>query len=1131
MSNPNLEKIKREALLLRAKKDPGWAEQYTRDRWLNLGDTTSIHVENPFWHITREDKENPHVYLLDLMRRPENFGFTCKWLFNKQLAPFQLAILRELWSRPFPMLIGSRGCGKCVNGDTLVMTGDRICRIDELASDTEMEPVVKPGLKVLGENGFSDVAYAWNNGESETKQITTRMGYKLGGTLNHPIRVVRNDKVVWVNLDEVRIGDKVVIDRSTKWFDAQNSLDDDTAYLFGLLVGDGGYTVRGRIGFTTNDSELAAAVSASSMRLWNKPFKKLASKYQYLLCGVDIWDELFSKYGFNSLVCGEKDFPSSVLRSSKTAVAAFIRGLVDTNGCVINGCVQITAKSERIIRTLHFVLTRFGIISQVKSQRNKKYNRDYYYLTISGSNIRIFQSEIGFGLTRKRNLLKQACERRINSNIDIIPKSLVLDKLLTLRNGWANIRCTIPRGYSYQRCLMTPSRLKDYGTTYEHLSLILEETKTLCNIFEWKSLNNIKQQKHYFDEIVSVENTRNVTYDVHVPDGHSFISNGFISHNSFILALYAMLRGLFNQGSKIVIVGAAFRQSKVVFDYCQDLWDNSPVLRDLVGPDKKNGPRRDVDMCRLRMGDSIISALPLGDGSKIRGQRANIIIADEFASISKEIFETVVRGFAAVSLSPVEKLQREARKQALKEIGLWTPQHEAIEDGQLLSNQTILSGTAYYAFNHFFEYWKQYRGIVESRGDARKLADIFGGKTPENFNWKDYCVIRIPWDRLPTGFMDQKQIAQAKATIHVGTFQLEYGACFAADSNGFFKRSLIESCVAGRPTNPIEHPSCGLVRFTATLRGSPTHSYVLSVDPASERDNLSITIVEVWPEHRRVVYCWTTTRSRHKAKLKRGLTGEQDFYRFAVRKIRDLMKAFNIARISIDGQGGGVAIIEALQDSNNLEASEKPIYPVIDPDNPQDTDGLAGEHILEICQFARSDWVSQANHGMRKDFEDKSLLFPEFNSAVAGLALEEDKANGRVKVSDEDMVLEKLYDTLEDCMWEIEQLKDELASIVHTQTGVSMRDRWDTPETKQEGGKKGRLRKDRYSALLMANMSARTMARTAKQPEYHGIGGFAKDIRSRPKGGGHGPMWTGPPWWTEQVNEVYKSVGVVQRGR
>lgn len=590
---------------------------------------------------------------------------------------------------------------------------------------------------------------------------------------------------------------------------------------------------------------------------------------------------------------------------------------------------------------------------------------------------------------------------------------------------------------------------------------------------------------------------------------------------SFILALYAMLRALFNQGSKIVICGAAFRQAKVVFDYCQDLWDNGPVYTDIVGPDKRNGPRRDVDRCSLRVGDSIIVALPLGDGTKIRGQRANIIIADEFASIPKDIFETVVRGFAAVSLSPVEKYKAEMRKEALKELGLWTPAHEDLETDELLSNQTVISGTAYYAFNHFFEYWKKYKSIVESRGDARKLAEIFNDEVPDKFDWRDYSVMRIPVQALPPGFMDQKQVAQAKATVHIGTYHMEYGAVFATDSNGFFKRSLIESCVVGRRDAPVELPGLGEVKFSAVLRGNPARHYVMGIDPASEQDNFSVVIVECWGDHRRIVFCWTTTRSRYKAKAKKGLTKDGDFYSYTARKIRDLMEAFAVERVAIDSQGGGVAVMEALQDRVNLREGERPIYPVIDPEDPKDTDDLPGDHLLEVIQFSKADWVRDANHGLRKDLEDKALLFPYFDPAIVALAHEDDKHAKRVTVDPKDSSVEKLYDTLEDCVLEIESLKDELATIVHTQTGTSMRDRWDTPETKHAGGKKGRLRKDRYSSLLMANMVARVLQRTEKAQPYRAVGAFAHEAAA---GKGTGPMYVGPAWYTSSVGSGYGAV-------
>jgi hypothetical protein len=483
------------------------------------------------------------------------------------------------------------------------------------------------------------------------------------------------------------------------------------------------------------------------------------------------------------------------------------------------------------------------------------------------------------------------------------------------------------------------------------------------------------------------------------------------------------------------------------------------------------------------------------------------------ASVPPDVFETVISGFASVSLSPVVKMRSEARTKALHELGITGI--DTSGNPSITSNQTIISGTAYYTFNHFYDYFRKYKAIIESKGDVNKLEEIFRGEIPPQFNWKDYALMRVPVDMLPSGFMDEKTIARAKATIHAGIFGMEYGAVFCGDSSGFYKRSLIEKCVVGKPDNPITTPEGEGIVFTAALRGNLNSSYVMAIDPASEQDNFSIVILELFPNHRRVVYCWTITRARYKAKLKKGLAKEQDFYRYCAAKIRELMKLFYCERIALDSQGGGIAVMEALGDPAGLEGNERPIYTVVDEEKPSDTDNKVGDHILVMINFARAEWVSEANHGMRKDFEDKTLLFPEFNPAIVGLAIEEDKMLGRVKVDSEGT--ERLYDTLEDCVMEIEELKDELATIVHTQTGVSLRDRWDTPEVKQAGGRKGRLRKDRYSALLMANMVARIFQKAPQSTNYEVYGGFAQDLVKRGKVNTRG-RHNNPEWYDRMVN-------------
>jgi hypothetical protein len=562
---------------------------------------------------------------------------------------------------------------------------------------------------------------------------------------------------------------------------------------------------------------------------------------------------------------------------------------------------------------------------------------------------------------------------------------------------------------------------------------------------------------------------------------------------SFLLSVYALLRALLTQGCKVVIVGAAFRQSKVLFEYMVDIWNRAELLRDICGTSREQGPRIDVDRCTMTIGKSKIIAIPLGNGDKIRGLRANYIICDEFSSVPRQIYETVVGGFAVVSASPVENVKRAGREMGKKHLKIWD---ECLKDEVTMGNQAILSGTAFYAFNHFAEYWLNYRNIILSRGEPNKLYEIFKGPPHENFNWKDYSIIRIPYDKLPPGLMEEKHIIRAKANIHTGAFLCEYCAVFATDSNGFFKRTLIEACVTSDAN--MENMPDGVIKFPAAIRGNKKRKYIYGVDPASESDNFTIVIIELHANHSRIVYTWTTKKAKHREVINKGLTEEKDFYRYCGRKIRDLMKSFPCERIMMDSQGGGYAVYEVLQDDKNLQDGEKPIYEIIVDGDEKESDDKPGLHILELVNFADAKWTSAANHGMKKDFEDKALLFPEFDPIIIGEAIMDDKATNRI------------FDTLEDAYMEIEELKNELTTIVHTQTGAQGRDKWDTPEVKMEGGRKGRQHKDRYSALLMANMGARMLARVPEQVEYNHLGGFANQITK----GADGKKCTGPDWFS-----------------
>jgi len=582
---------------------------------------------------------------------------------------------------------------------------------------------------------------------------------------------------------------------------------------------------------------------------------------------------------------------------------------------------------------------------------------------------------------------------------------------------------------------------------------------------------------------------------------------------SFSLALYALLRILLMPKRKVMIAGAAFRQSKVIFEYMEAIWNNAPLLRDIVGSTGRNGPRHETDMYRFHINDSTATAIPVGDGSKIRGQRANDLITDEFASLPREIFETVMAGFAAVKSSPSQGVQKEAAIQMAKEMG-WYDDDGTDVDDSYKENQIIISGTAFYDFNHFYDYWRDWKEIISTQGDRKKLARYFQRKSQEgneeieisdDFNWKDYSVIRIPYELIPRGFMDAAQVERSKATMHSGTYQMEYAACFSKDSKGFFKRKLIESCVANEDNIAKRGWPAWGDEFTATLKSHSNKRHVFGIDTASEVDNFSIIILELWPEHRRIVYSWITNKKQHREELKAGLIEEEDYYAYCAKKIRWLMKRFPCERLMVDKQGGGIAVAESLHDLDKVGEGEVPIWEIIEEKKEKDSDTKAGLHIVEFVNFANSDWNNEANHGLRKDFEDKIVLFPRFD------ALELANVSGREKIRG------KIYDTLEDCMMDIEELKEELATIIMTQT-PSGRDKWDTPEIKVAGGKKSRLRKDRYSSLIMANMGARQLMRNPTIDLDLPYGGFAgTDLKSE-----DGDLFVGNEWFNGWAKDFYK---------
>lgn len=524
---------------------------------------------------------------------------------------------------------------------------------------------------------------------------------------------------------------------------------------------------------------------------------------------------------------------------------------------------------------------------------------------------------------------------------------------------------------------------------------------------------------------------------------------------TFMLAVYAVYHAIMYPGSRIILVSASFRQSKLIFSEIQRIYDNAPLLR-MISSDK---PRISTDNCHYELLGSSIKALPLGTGDKIRGERGHVILADEFNSIPIEIFDIVVRGFAATESDPWMK-SREAMLRMQRE------KDEIVEDDAMSEimlaegNKIVLSGTAGFKGGTFYQVYRQYatiigQGIKGRAGDYGDLLEDAGLEEDIQVDCSDYCITKYTYFELPFKMQDRKIIENAKATMPLPLFEMEYMAEFADDSLGFFKPRDIESATSKT--------------FTVKIKGDRRRHYIMGVDPAKVHDRFAIVLIELGSPNK-VVYCWTMDE------------GERTFTRGA-KQMRHLMRYFNVVAIAMDEGGGGLAVEELINTSEVMTIEENKIYRFDD----ETEESKLG--IRNLYSFAFNPvWLDDANSLLQKNIQEKVIMFPKRQADDADFGEQKN---------------ERLFEKQDDCAFEILEMKRELVSIevTHSRTGKKQFN-LAPPDPKKDID--GIVRhKDRYSALLLANYVTSRMEQLnydetaiAKDMFYDSVrfAGWAEDV-------------------------------------
>lgn len=262
------------------------------------------------------------------------------------------------------------------------------------------------------------------------------------------------------------------------------------------------------------------------------------------------------------------------------------------------------------------------------------------------------------------------------------------------------------------------------------------------------------------------------------------------SSKSSLTAMYLMLKSILFPGCNMGIIAPSYRQTSYVFDELEDLYHNSPFVRQSC----IDVPKRSNDRCVVKFyNGSRIEGLPIGtDGKTIRGRRYSFLFLDEFAQMDEETVRLVIR--------PMLSVMRKGRR-----------------------NQLIVASTPFYKFNHFWERYTYYkRMMVENPDDyycsSRNLVDVVISKHKE-FQ------------------MDLKMVLEAYNSDPEDSFMMEWMGIFPNETAGFFTSQLIDSCVPRGIRELIPMELCGEIGY----------KYVMGVDPArsEQGDQFSISLMKI----------------------------------------------------------------------------------------------------------------------------------------------------------------------------------------------------------------------------------------------------------------------------------------------
>jgi ribonucleoside-diphosphate reductase alpha chain len=437
----------------------------------------------------------------------------------------------------------------CLTGDTLVTTSRGLARLSELG-DIYGDRWQDLNLDVSTDQGPRQATKFFVNGEEPTRLITTDGGYQIQGTLAHRVKIMNPETgdFEWKRMADVAARDLLplqlgtligqprrvplpVLDEAYYTSDRHVAVPDavtpDLAEMVGYFMGDGSLHSKGiRFCVADTDSDVADRLEILGKQLFGLSAARSAEEgYQEVALQSVRLARWWQAAGFAKSLPDPGHsgkgwvprVPSAILETNQTTVySAFLRGLFEADGTVVDGVPSVTTASRSFAAEIRTLLLALGLASSTR-QTQSGWGGPVWQVRLRNVDHALnFDELIGFIGRRKSELM-----------VGLEPdRSAKKDYVFLSKSEWAQV---VPQNHHAHRTV-AQSVYKTKGGVPRMLAR---------RLFEETLDPRLERALGYLFERVGANEDGGVqpTYDLSVPENVTYVANGLISHNTIGLMM------------------------------------------------------------------------------------------------------------------------------------------------------------------------------------------------------------------------------------------------------------------------------------------------------------------------------------------------------------------------------------------------------------------------------------------------------------------------------------------------------------------------------------------------------------------------------------------------------------------